>query len=420
MSFTYGGCAATGIIFILDQLSQITWKPVLDKEGFVVDFGIAIGNNGVILKSQGRDTINFQPKTSGTTQNLNDVAIRSSGGEEILVVGNNGTIVRSLSFGNTWSVVTPVTSANLNAVCFDLGGSSRQLTVGDNGIILRGTNFGANWTVIASGTSRKLLDVSLNSSDREFAVVVGEKGTILRSTNYGLNWINVSLTDTTINLYSINPTAVGLSEITPFYICGSQGRIYKSTDYGATWVLKNSGTSNTLRSIYFTTDDSGAVTGENGTVRMTTNGGDSWFTDTYFSNVTGNITSISQMPRSSRTFTALSNNNTLYFASEDTNIVINGINQISTEVPKEFSLSQNYPNPFNPKTNINLDLIKSGFVKLVVYDVSGKEVETLVSQYLKAGTYKIDWDGSKHSSGIYFYKIFTDDFIQTKKMVLVK
>lgn len=419
MSFTLErGCANVFVDVFTGIARQIMWAISNKKDGAIEDFGIAIGTNGLILKSQGRDTINFQPKTSGTTQDLNDVAIRLSA-EEVLVVGNNGTIVRSLSYGNTWSLITPVTSENLNAVCFGLGGSSRELAVGDNGTILRGSNFGANWTTVPSGTSRRLLDVSSNPDDRVFAVAVGEKGTILRSTNYGMTWINVSIPDTTINFNCINPFS-GSIDIRNFYIAGSHGRIYKSTDYGATWVLKNSGTNNTLRSIYFTTDDSGAVTGDNGTVRMTTNGGDSWFTDTYFSNVTGNITSISQMPRSSRTFTALSNNTTLYIAAEDSIIVIIGINQVSSEVPKEFSLSQNYPNPFNPKTNINLDLIKSGFVKLVVYDVSGKEVETLVSQYLKAGTYKIDWDGSKHSSGIYFYKIFTDDFVQTKKMVLVK
>lgn len=418
MSFTYGGCAATGIIFLLDQLSQITWKPILSKEGFVEDVGIAVGNNGIILKSQGRDTINFQPKTSGTTQNLNDVAIRSSA-EEILVVGNNGTIVRSLSYGNSWNVVTPVTSANLNAVCFGLGGASRELAVGDNGTILRGSNFGANWIVTTSGTSRKLSDVSSNSYDTDFAVAIGEKGTILRSTNSGLTWVNVSLPDTTIDINCINPFA-GNYDIRNFYIAGSQGRIYKSTDYGANWVLKNSGTTNTLRSIYFTTDDSGAVTGDNGTIRMTTNGGDTWFTDPYFSNVTGSVTSISQMPRSSRTFTALSNNNTLYFASEDTNIVVIGITQISTEVPKEFSLSQNYPNPFNPTTKFKVQISKLRDVKIVVFDITGRELETLVNEQLKPGTYEVDWNGSKYSSGVYFYKLITDDFAQTKKMVIVK
>lgn len=292
-----------------------------------------------------------------------------------------------------------------------------QFAAGDNGVILISWNHGATWSIQQSGTTRNLKGIGTTGGP---VVAVGEKGTILRTTNSGQNWINVSLPDTTINLYCVSQKTRQNFNATNFYIAGSQGKIYKSTDNGATWLLKNSGTTNTLRSIFFSGNDSGAVSGDNGTVRMTTNGGDTWFTDPYFNNVTGNITSISQMPRSSRTLTALSNNNTLYIASEDSNIVIIGINQLSSEVPNEFSLSQNYPNPFNPNTNIRLHLNKSGFVKLLVYDISGKEVETLVSQVLKAGIYEVDWNGSRHSSGVYFYKVITDDFIQTKKMVLVK
>ena len=417
MSFTLErGCADVFVDTFTGLARQIMWAISNEKDNSVVDFGISVGDNGVILKSQGRDTINFQPKVSGTTQDLNDVTIRS-GAEEILVVGNNGTIVRSLSYGNMWNVVTPITSANLNAVRW---GRFFQFAAGDNGTILRGTNFGLNWAVIPSGTTRKLFAVSSHLDEIQFVVAVGEKGTILRSTNSGLNWINVSIPDTTISFYSINPAAIGLTYINPFYICGSQGKIYKSTNYGANWVLKNSGTTSTLRSIYFTSDDSGAVTGDNGTVRMTTNGGDTWFTDPYFNNVSGNITSISKMPSSSRTYTALSNNNTLYIASEDSNIVFIGVNQISSEVPYGFSLSQNYPNPFNPSSKIRFQISKLSAVKIVVYDISGKEIETLVNEQLKAGTYEVDWNGSNHSSGVYFYQMLTSNYSETRKMVLVK
>jgi len=415
MSFTFRGCPGISIIFILNELSEITFSPFFEKEGTIENFGIAIGNNGVILRSSGRDTINFQLKVSGTTQNLNGLKIQPTSYQPLVTaVGNNGVITRSTDQGETWTVSPAVTSSNLYAV--DISGGV-QFAAGDNGVILISWNHGATWSIQQSGTTRNLKGIGTTGGP---VVAVGEKGTILRTTNSGQNWINVSLPDTTINLYCVSQKTRQNFNATNFYIAGSQGKIYKSTDNGATWLLKNSGTTNTLLSIFFSGNDSGAVSGDNGTVRMTTNGGDTWFTDPYFNNVTGNITSISQMPRSSRTLTALSNNNTLYIASEDSNIVIIGINQLSSEVPNEFSLSQNYPNPFNPNTNIRLHLNKSGFVKLLVYDISGKEVETLVSQVLKAGIYEVDWNGSRHSSGVYFYKVITDDFIQTKKMVLVK
>jgi uncharacterized delta-60 repeat protein len=97
-----------------------------------------------------------------------------------------------------------------------------------------------------------------------------------------------------------------------------------------------------------------------------------------------------------------------------------GIQNISSEVPKAFLLSQNYPNPFNPNTNIKYQITNSGFVSIKVYDILGKEAETLVNENLKAGTYEVDFDGSKFASGIYFYVMKTENFIDTKKMILIK
>jgi len=104
------------------------------------------------------------------------------------------------------------------------------------------------------------------------------------------------------------------------------------------------------------------------------------------------------------------------------------VNQISTETPKSFELHQNFPNPFNPTTNIKFQ-IANGFpvrtsgndkVVLKVYDVMGREVETLVNESLKPGTYEVKFDGSKISSGIYFYKLYYLNSVQTKKFSLIK
>ncbi len=97
-----------------------------------------------------------------------------------------------------------------------------------------------------------------------------------------------------------------------------------------------------------------------------------------------------------------------------------GITTISTEIPGNFSLSQNYPNPFNPSTNIRYDLPKNGFVKLVVRDMLGREVETLVNENQTAGTYEANWNASQFPSGVYFYKLTTDNFTETKKMLIIK
>jgi len=97
-----------------------------------------------------------------------------------------------------------------------------------------------------------------------------------------------------------------------------------------------------------------------------------------------------------------------------------GIKPVSTEIPNGYKLSQNYPNPFNPTTKIRFALPKSSFAKLVVYDALGREMETIVNEQLNAGTYEADWSADKFSSGVYYYKIQTADFNQTKKMILIK
>ncbi|MBL7128489.1 MAG: SBBP repeat-containing protein [Ignavibacteria bacterium] len=97
-----------------------------------------------------------------------------------------------------------------------------------------------------------------------------------------------------------------------------------------------------------------------------------------------------------------------------------GINMISSSVPDNYKLHQNFPNPFNPTTNIKFDLKKPSYTKLIVYDILGKEVATLVNEKLNAGSYEVNWDASHYPSGVYFYRIVADDYINTKKMLLIK
>ena len=89
-------------------------------------------------------------------------------------------------------------------------------------------------------------------------------------------------------------------------------------------------------------------------------------------------------------------------------------------VPTEFNLFQNYPNPFNPTTNIKFQIPQLSFVTIKVYDVLGNEIATLVNGEIPAGIYNVDFNAKNLSSGIYFYKLYTNLIITTKKMTLVK
>ena len=96
------------------------------------------------------------------------------------------------------------------------------------------------------------------------------------------------------------------------------------------------------------------------------------------------------------------------------------INGQSQNVSNSFYLSQNYPNPFNPKTTIKYTIPKTGLVTLKIYDVLGKEIMTLVNETIAAGNYEVEFNGSNLSSGVYFYRIESGEFISIKKMILIR
>lgn len=113
---------------------------------------------------------------------------------------------------------------------------------------------------------------------------------------------------------------------------------------------------------------------------------------------------------------------TVYFRKRQSPI---GINTIGNDVPQDFILFQNYPNPFNPVTKIKFDIPAEGKgntvnVKLIIYDVLGRELTTLVNEQLNPGVYEVNFDGRNYPSGVYFYQLYTGSFTETKKMILLK
>ena len=113
----------------------------------------------------------------------------------------------------------------------------------------------------------------------------------------------------------------------------------------------------------------------------------------------------------------------IYIIKTDKNGYANppvAINSLTSNIPQKLELNQNYPNPFNPVTNLEFSISKTGFVSLKIYDVLGKEIRTLVNEIKQPGIYKVEFDGSSLSSGVYFYKIEAGSFVQTKRMLLLK
>jgi hypothetical protein len=197
-------------------------------------------------------------------------------------------------------------------------------------------------------------------------------GIILKSTNGGSNWLPVSLGIISNNFVS----DVYFVDTLTGWIVGENGIIIKTTDGGSSWEEQISGTNNTLHSIRFIDQNIGWAVGNDGTILHTTNGG---------------VTFIEEV----------------------------------NKVPKDFLLAQNYPNPFNPSTKIKYSIPSVGTrdrvsVQMIVYDVLGNEVATLVKEQKPQGTYEVEFDGTSLPSGIYFYQLKVGSLIETKNMILLK
>ncbi|MBK9405161.1 MAG: T9SS type A sorting domain-containing protein [Ignavibacteria bacterium] len=225
----------------------------------------------------------------------------------------------------------------------------------------RTTDGGQNWNVQTSGRGRDIYFTDTNTG-----YCVGRTGFILKSTNGGINWFDQTVgNNAAVSVHFIN-------NLNGFAV-GNAGVIYKTTNGGINWIQQSTINSNFLNSVFFVNQNTGYIAGEFGTLLKTTNGGLSF------------ITSNSEI------------------------------------IPDNYKLYQNYPNPFNPVTTIKFQIPKLSKVNIRIYDLLGKEVNTLVNESLQSGEYEILFDGSKLTSGIYYYSLYSDEILfETKKLLLIK
>jgi hypothetical protein len=303
-------------------------------------------------------------------------------GSNIYAGGNSElsseTVFHSTDNGNNW---TAIGSSFQNITALAVSGSS-IFAAYNNDSLYRTTNNGVNWTGVNNGIPT-LYNINALTiiGNHIFAGGIG----VYLSTNNGNNWTSVSTglpeaENSYVTRFATSGTYIfaGLD----YVFQGIPKLIYLSTNYGTTWLNKSQG----LDSIS-TWIPSMLIT--NNYI----------FAGTDISSGQGDFgTSVWRRSYSE----------------------IIEIKKISTEIPYTFSLFQNYPNPFNPSTNIKYQIPKNSFVSLKVFDLLGREVQTLVNEKQSAGIYEATFDGTNLSSGIYFYKIESPDFSKTMKMVLVK
>ncbi|MBC8042686.1 MAG: T9SS type A sorting domain-containing protein [Rhizobacter sp.] len=382
---------------------------------------VAVGVGGTILRSA--DASAWSLVSSNTTASLYGVAVSpdfstvaakgngvsaTQGFGSAVAVGVGGTILRSADGGTSWQSVSSSNTSTLLSVAVasnfsgaasksngsqSVSGLGSAIAVGVGGTILRSADGGTNWQSISSNVSAALNSISLSTdfstvaakgngalSTQGFgsAVAVGVGGTILRSADGGANWVNVSSSVTNLDNITAPLTTDLLSvefvDETIGYACGKNGVILQTNDGGLSWRQQPSGTTADINDIAVSANGTGNAVGSGTTALITNNGG---------------------------------------------NPVLS-VSAPGAPVPPGFALRQNYPNPFNPNTLISYQLSMNSQVQLKVYDVLGREVASLVDARQATGDYLVNFNATKLSSGVYFYRLTTGNFVQTKKMLLLK
>ena len=337
---------------------------------------------------------------------------------------------RTTNGGVTWSTMAEAFAGNhysfITDIAMDNLGNAWSVTADDqfarvNPVVRFTSNLGATWVTRTQIVDMPSFNINTNTQVRFvngklYAVWTHNNSSIFDSVNFsvstngGNSWSTKKISDEDTLNYS-NYSGNTLTLVHPAFTVGTGGVIY------AVWPDSRerhfgSNMDSCQMNIYLT---------------RSTDGGATWSPNMKLSGV-------SNYPRTSNWYvniaskTGAGTDSVVVTWSMRRNIaIINGISQIGTEIPKGFMLEQNYPNPFNPVTNIRFSIPKAGVVKLAVYDITGREVESLVSGRLNAGIYNADLDASALSSGVYFYKLVvrqagssTEGYTDTKKMILVK
>lgn len=385
------------------------------------------------------------------------------------VAGDSGVIIHTSNGGLTWVTQNSGLDIPLSNIFFlnkRLGWSIANHLIYPSSIILKTTDGGNNWTSTPYEDTLTMLS-TIMFLDSLTGFIGGQWGTILKTTDAGHNWNRCEIdtgvyANRTINKFVFYNYQYGFAG---GGIMDAGGVVWKTTDFGLHW-----------NSQYVSPEpvddmlliDSQTAIGSGGDFELglgivkTNNAGLSW--DYYQLLVFGIGYSISSRTKNDiwvalgygshwmrtldtgKTYQPIPVPDTCgiydvnfidsmhgwafgtYGAIYKFNTSTIGIHQLSSNVPGQFMLYQNYPNPFNPATKIKFDIpdfpeikgVRGMSIRLTIFDILGHEIATLVNTQLQPGTYEIGWNGINFPSGIYFYRLTTEDFSESKRMVLIK
>ncbi len=362
--------------------------------------GIAVSAFGEIHRTTDGGSV-WLRQTFDTTLNFSNAEFITQ--TAICGVGGYGNIAKSTNSGRTWSRQNSTTSELLKAL--DFVDENIGYVVGFEGAFLKTTNGGVKWRA-SPINDYYFFDVAFADAMR--GLIVGEDGLILQTTDGGDSWLDRSYRFGHRFIYSVafidQETAVAV---------GSEGIILRSTNEGISWNRVTNENTNHLYAIDFADVKNGITVGEGGTILQTTNGGYSWFSlKSGTSNVLSSVSHIDSV-----TAVIGGEGGTILRLTLD---APTSVENTLPNQPTSFALSQNYPNPFNSSTTITYRLPQASHVTIKIFDLLGREIETLVEEIQEAGEYSVAWSPNSLSSGVYFYRLQTPFGMITRKLLYIR
>lgn len=323
-------------------------------------------------------------------------------------VGSDGLIINTSDGGYNWNVQPGDTGERLDAVHFT--DQHNGWAAGKSMTIIHTSDGGASWNTQLSQPMRFLKDIYFVNNQTGWAAGQG----IFKTTDGGTNWLIQWEMDVTVAVHFIDGQTG--------WAAGWDGLILNTSDGGVTWNEQTSVVTNDLNDIYFTDAFHGWAVGRDGTILKTSDGGDYW-------NLSASGTSEDLF---SVQFTDQANGWVVGASGTVLKTTTGGeITAIASDDPNQrvrpqiYLLGQNYPNPFNPETVIPFHLPEATHVLLDIYDLLGRRIITLLQIQLPAGIHKVTWTGLNQygqtvPTGMYIYRIETNQYTDMRKMILAK
>jgi photosystem II stability/assembly factor-like uncharacterized protein len=338
----------------------------------------------------------------------------------------NAKLYKTINTGENWSVVlqTDPTKGYWNGIMFSKRNSGRGYGIALAERIYKTSDFGNNWIMQQSGVNGvSNAHNSLMVIDYSFYGFGLNNGAsrVHVTTDGGNSWANQN-----VNLPGYYTSGICFAEDKLTGIAAtstSMPMISRTTDGGTTWTIVDIDTGLVGNCFIKWIPETPVVyiLGANGKIKKSIDRGLTWNTMP-----TAGVNNLYHFDFERY------NNNVIYGYAVATDgqvikladsilIIITGQHGLANQLPSQYSLRQNYPNPFNPTTTIEYSVPDNNVnVKITVFDLLGREIETLVDEVKKAGNYKAVFNGSKYASGMYFYKMQAGDFSEVRKMILTK